>query len=310
MLTKEDQLIRRTGITASEAAVLVSGMNTFGRSEHDLYLAKTTDVVTVMTEPMEMGHELEPVILRRLAKKKNFALAWPCRSTRHPEHPLVIATPDARVLVDGSGTPGSIQDVASLDGTAFSDELAEAKAVGFGGFATWNADEDNVPESVYLQCTMQNFVLRTKRVHVGALMGTQVKTYVVEYDDGARELAEAVCERVEQWWRDHIVAGKPPRLDDSEGAARMIRELVGRRSNGVMLQASPEANEAARLYFEAKRDLDAAESKKREAQSNLIAMIGDADGIVGDGFRATNKVRAAYDVNAYRVEAKRRFDMR
>jgi predicted phage-related endonuclease len=193
---------------------------------------------------------------------------------------------------------------------ACSDELAEAKAVGIGGFGVWNEEEDNVPEHVWIQVVMQCHVMAAKRVHVGALMGTQVKMYTVEFDDDARTLAEAVTERIEQWWRDHIVANKPPRLDGSEGASRMVRELVGKRSNGIMLKASAEANEAARLYFEAKRELEAAEEKKREAQNNLIAICGETDGIVGDGFRMTHKLRAAYDVDAYKVEAKRRFDMR
>lgn len=310
-LTDADHAIRATGISGSEVAILVGGVNTFGRTEHDLYASKVLGVRVEQTEQMEMGHELERPILRRLARARNLTLAYPCATTRHPKFPLCLATPDALVLdapeftglmLEGERAEAALRTHAIV-------ALGEAKAVGIGSYSVWTENPEEVPENVYVQTVWGCFVRGLPRQYVGALIGTQVNTYVVEYDDAARDLAEALRERVEQWWRDHIVAQKPPRLDGSEGASRMVRELVGKRSNGVMLKASAEANEAARLYFEAKRDLEAAEERKREAQNNLIAICGETDGIVGDGFKMSNRVARGYHVNAYDVPASRRFRM-
>jgi predicted phage-related endonuclease len=308
MLTSEQLSMRKTGLTATDIVTLCDPPPfKEARTEHDLFIEKTMDVPPrESTEAMELGHELEPVIIRRVAKKLGLAVAYPATTIRHPDYPLFMATPDAHV-VDAPDLAGTVMD-ESVKYERIG--LVEAKAVGVGAMSHWEEDDEVVPDYVYLQCVVQMWVRKLPFVIVAALMGTRFVTHRIEWGPGEDELAEAIRERGERWWRDHVVARKPPEIDQSEGASRMVRALVGKKHNGAIIQAGPEAEHAARMYAEATAQIKEAEARKREASTRLIEIIADNDGVQGNGWRAKHTMRKGYEVAAYEVKEGRTFDLR
>jgi putative phage-type endonuclease len=285
-LTAAQIEIRRSGVTASDVRVL-TGYDPYGRTVHDLYAAKVFGVDSYRdTEATRIGLAIEPIVIAETARKKGLQIAHRVDMTvRHPAHPTRIATPDAFLL---------------------GPELIEAKVVGFHAAHEWGESEvGEAPDWVVIQVAWQMIVTEAKRVHVGALIGTEVRTYTVQRDPA---LDQVLIEQADRFWTDHILAKRPPDVDGSEGSRRMLKAQWP-RSNGTMIQAGPHAESIARRYFAAKHVIDAAEKEKELASQELIALIGDNDGITGDGWRGLLKLREATDV-AYRRDAYRHWDIR
>jgi predicted phage-related endonuclease len=295
VLTYDQIRLRKTMITATDARVL-AGLDPYGLTAHDIFLNKCTDEPSrfEVTEAMEIGNDVEPITLKHLARKRGITLV-PCSTVVHPTVRHHGATPDAlQPVVDGA-TP---------------EYGAEVKAVGYRFSREWDPDNDEgFPDWVLPQVTWAMHCTGASRWYVGAIIGTMIGTWVVERVHVA-EFEEALVELADKFWVDHVLTKKPPRIDASDGAYRMVKAIVGKGSNGTMLKASPEAEQAAQLYFEAQKELKAAEAKKQEAASNMIAVCGEFDGVRGDGWRLFHKPAAGYRVEAYDVEPRRKFDLR
>jgi len=297
MLTEAQIALRKTMITATDARVL-AGLDPYGRSLHDIWVSKCLDEPPFEpTEAMMLGNDIEPVVLKHLARKRGITLV-PSTTVVHPTIAHHGATPDALAPTKDGESP---------------EYGAEVKVTGFRYANEWDVtdEQEGFPEWVLPQIAWGMHCTGAKRWYVGVIIGTTIGTWVVEWSEVA-ELVDALVEVADRFYIDHVVPRKPPRLDDSDGASRMIRAIVGKTSNGVMLKASEEAEAAAKLYFQAKKEMELAAAKKQEAMSNLIAIIGEADGVKGDGWRALHKLQAGYHVDPkpYDVEPMRKFDLR
>jgi putative phage-type endonuclease len=274
MLTAEQIELRRTGVTATDAAI-IAGVYPYGRTVHDVYLEKlgAADAVT-QTPAMALGHRLEPVALALLAEEFGLTIR-PGKTEKHPIQTWCIASPDGDVLEnDGK------------DRVA----VAEAKAVGLRMAARWgeSGDPETIPDEVRVQVAWQMIVTRTPRAHVVALLGTEARFYELQHDE---DLAGALLEMGDTFYRDHILARVPPEVDGSEASARMVRGLF-RRARLGLIKAPVEAEGLVRDYLRARSLLDDAERAKTAAQAKLCALIGEAEGIEAPGFVATWKARA------------------
>jgi predicted phage-related endonuclease len=309
-LTEADLALRRTLLSGTDmVAIFCDPVCADGRTEHDVYLSKVgEESASEPTEAMQVGHEMEPGIVRMLAKKHSLALAYPCPSMRHPRHEWVGCTPDAMVL----HAPGRVGIVGPFGktppdcGTAIG--ICDAKAVGVHMMEHWH--EPEVPGHVLVQLLWGAFVTGVDTMFVAALLGTEVKTFRIDIGADEREAIQALREAGEKWWRDHVIAKKRPEIDQSEGASRMVRALVGKKHNGAIIQAGPEAEHAARMYAEASAQIKEAEARKREASTRLIEIIADNDGVQGVGWRARHTSRRGYMVPSYEVKEGRTFDLR
>jgi predicted phage-related endonuclease len=290
-LTDEQIAIRRTGITATDVVVLAGLSPHKSSSAHTVWAEKRgLEVQPLRGDRLALGHELEPIILRRLAARRDLTLlkGGTVRSRLWATH---IATPDAFHTPRGT-----------------SQAVAEAKAVGFGFASNWGEDDTEVPDHVFAQVQWQMHVCALDLAYVGALIGTEVRTYVVPLD---LETVGALVETADQFWTDHVKTGKPPAIDGSEGAGRMLRGLFPRQ-RGPTVKASADAETAARRYFGAKQDVDEAGARVEEARQLLMVACGEAEGLKGDGWRLLWKHVEAREVTPkpYTLAASRRFDMR
>jgi predicted phage-related endonuclease len=308
-LTPEQMFLRRQGLTASDIVAL-SGTVPFKRkkSVFDVYMDKVhPDKVkpTEITEAMELGHEAEPLIVARVAKKLKLAVTYPQTTVRHAKIEWAMATPDAKV-VDSAECAGRVMTAPAHD-VVHDVGLIEAKLVGLYVADCWGDTDDienGPPDFVYTQCCWQMFVTVMPFCIVGAMIGTEIRTYRIGFDASASEYAEALVEIGAKFRTDHVLTGRPPPVDGSEASREMLAALF-RKSNGVYLKADEDAEEAARLYFDAKRRMKTAEQDADNAKTVLMAKTTNADGIVGDGFRFTWKERKGYHVDAYDVPSQR-----
>lgn len=300
-LTPRQLEIRRTGVTATDVVVL-SGLPYYGRTIHDVWRSKILgDEVLEETEAMSLGNELEPMVVRRLAAKRGLVVVPrpPDEMTVvHPTKPTHIATPDA-FLARGHG----------LGITA----LGQAKVVGAEAMRRWGPsnDTDQIPDAVFVQVAWELHVTGLPVDCVGALVGAEVRTYDVRLED-VEDLVEQLEETADRFILDHVVTKKPPPVDGSAGAERMLRALHP-EPTGPRRRAGPQTEAAARAYFEARAAEREVKKAIARAKQELMAFCAGAEGIVGDGWRLKANMRAGYEVGpkaGYAVAPRRRFDCR
>lgn len=293
MLTERQISIRRTGITATDIRVLV-GLDPHGRTPHDVWSSKCLGVDDYRsTEATELGDELEPIVIRRLAAKRGLRILPRPQdemTIRHPDHAHHVATPDA-----------------------FFDQpsIGQVKVVGMHNVHLWGVDDDagQIPDYVLVQVGWEMHVSGSDIEHVGALTGTEVRTYTIDRaKDGIDDLVGSLAEEADRFWTDHVLTKTPPPIDGSAGAKRMLAARWPRQRTG-MVKAGPDAEQAARAYFEAKAACEAAETSKELAAQRLKEMTRDFEGLDGDGWRLLLKWRepTSYTVDK---EGYRHFDCR
>jgi predicted phage-related endonuclease len=274
VLTAEDQALRRTWIGASEAPILV-GVSPYARTVHDVFLGKVSaPAADEQTPAQAFGHMVEPIALRLLAKERGLELSGQRICPRR--HPVldVGATPD-ELVVDKSG-----KVVA----------LAEAKAPGLQAVERWgeSGDPEGVPDEVLVQVTVQMAVCHVPLTHLVAVLGNEPRFYVVEYSES---LAQAVLEACQRFWDRHVVPRVPPPVDGSDGADRMLRGLFPK--NRTPLRAAPASAAAlARMFLQAREQRLEAEKRETLAKQQLELLLGEDEGLQGQGWRATWKTSA------------------
>lgn len=211
------------------------------------------------------GHLLEPVI-RELSKDLyGWALA-----PRDYSKPLVVmderrewcaASPDDLLADQDAGI-----DYKSVDPRG---------GVGYGEEGT-----DQVPPDVLIQCVHYMAALDRPRWYVVAYFGgNDLRRYVLARDLELESMWTEACAR---FWVDYVLAKRPPPPDSSEGYLSWLMER--RKPQGETLQATPEAEKWARQLASAREAIAKAERAESEARNQLVALLGDAQRLVGDGW--------------------------
>ena len=304
-LSKEDLALRRTGITASDVVIL-AGEGRYGKTAHDVYASKVFDNYAFgpMTEAQRLGHKLEPIIVAEVAERDSLAIEYPRPTIKSAKHPIAIATLDGCIL-DGL-LPGTYlgESYEQLNIESKRVGALEIKVVGNQMLKDW-ADE-KVPDYVQLQVQWQLLVSDMRKAIVAALMGTEIKTFPITYDE---EIGGALLEIAERFWMDHVLKRAAPEIDGSDGAERYIKARWPRHER-PMLQADNEIEQLAQEIFALKGRRDAAEADVALAQQRMMDIVKDAEGIQGDGWRLIYRLGNESYVAAHMRKASRKFDLR
>ena len=294
-LTAEQIAMRRTGITATDIRIL-AGLDPHGRTAHDVWVSKVLEEAPLAeNDARSIGEELEPIVVRRVAKRRGLTLL-PGDTLRSPRYPTHLATPDA---------------LEAGPSSAFR-SLVQAKVVGYHMMHNWgpDGDDEGVPDYVLVQCAWEAHVTERPVNHVGALLGTELRTYVIDAErDHLENLVGPLIEIADQFWADHVLPKRAPPLDGSEGASRMLRAMFP-RNRGPMFRASEQVEEIAKRYFAVRAALKPLEVELEQHEQLLKLATGEAEGIKGDGWRLYYRWREPVDVPAYTRKGFRQFDMR
>jgi predicted phage-related endonuclease len=278
--------LRRSLLTATDAPA-ICGVSRF-RTVHDVYADKkgigrpfTGNART------RAGTLLEPVILEMGRVEHGLPLIANADTIVDPVLTWLGATPDAFEVV-GDCREG----------------VGECKAVGYEMAEDWS--EDSPPDYVLCQVTIQMHVARVSRCRVLGLFGTELRLYTVERDE---DLETAILERMDEFRRLHIETNTPPTPDGSEAAARLLSGLFP-RSRGRYVDATPALDTLAHQIIELRAQEADIEKRRKVLEQEVQGVLGEAEGVEGQGWRCTWKTVEASEVKAYTRAAYRRFEVK
>jgi putative phage-type endonuclease len=268
-------------VGGSDVSALV-GLNPY-KTAHDVFARIVLGREDPETKAMRRGTLMEPVI-RELAREE-FGLEFVGpRKYRHA--PFLRASLDDVLVVSGE------------------EQVAEFKSVGpFAAGEYGEQGTDEVPTHHLCQAQTYLWVSKMPQAHLFALVGVDdMRRYVIRPDS---EFQAMLLEAAERFWVDNVLTGAPPAVDASESCARFLAERFP-RNGGELLRAKPEAMRWVEQLRVSREAVKAAEEAESEARNHLVALIGDADGLQGDGWKVTHRLvkgRAKTDWEAVAMEA-------
>jgi len=281
-LSEDWHQLRRNAISASEIAAVL-GISPWA-TPFSLYYAKKDDWRIPVTEAMEMGHRLEPVVadllFERLVDVQDQAVDLAKTGTWQADSPdWALATPDRlAVRWDGSGPNENVE----LKTTTVYDD--------------WGPDEsDEIPVHYRAQVQWQMYCTGLQRTHVGVLFkGNHFRHYVVDRDETDIQSMLAAADLFMQRLRD----GNPPPVDGSEATLDTLKRL----HPDLVDEDVTLPQHLIREWREASNDLTAAKARKELLANEIRAAMGDAargiDGSTGE----VVVVRQVFDRKGYTVE--------
>jgi predicted phage-related endonuclease len=185
-----------------------------------------------------------------------------------PEHQVVAASLDARVL-DGAERP-------PLD----------AKNVGWLKPTEWGEDgSDMVPPRFVVQLHAQMVCTGASSSYLAVLFGGRnFRLYCLQRDP---EIAGAIVDVAEDFWTRHVLADVPPPVDGSDEWARFLARRA--QESEAIVDSSPELDRWVEQLRQARAALEQAEALEKEARNHLADAIGSAAGLKGPWGRISYK---------------------
>lgn len=261
---------RRHGIGGSDAAAIL-GANPWS-SAFEIWLDKTGRVKEKEpTRAMEWGLLLEDAIAQRYTDRTGLASWKPDRLYQHSDHPFMVATPDRLVVGDPD--------------LGLQPRLVEIKTAGSYTEAEWGEEgTDQIPRQYLVQVAHNMAVLDVEVADVIVLIGgNDDRIFTVHRDRGFERILIA---RLWEWWDRFIVRGEEPKPDGSDGAAAWIRQLHP-SDKGPRIDATEEAQQLGEALAGVKGRIRSLEAEETLLTTQLKAIVGDASGMNGNGWRVT-----------------------
>jgi len=265
---------RRRGIGASDAAAVL-GVSPWATPltlfADKLDLADDIERRASL-EILEWGLALEAPIAARYARETGREPIDPGRFTivRSEQHPFMLATLD-RQLVDPDRGPG----------------VLEIKT------ASWmKRDEwlEEPPLEYQIQVQHQLAVTGCAWGSLAVLIGGQLFRWC-DVDRNDRFIDALIAKEAAFWQR--VEAREPPEPDDTTACLDLLRRLFPTHTAGKVVALPADADEWDQERVRAIEDEKAAQARRRLAESQLIAALGDAEiGLLPCGVRYSFKTIA------------------
>src|SRR5574343_86716 len=258
-LSDEQLATRRKGLGGSDMAAVL-GLDPY-RGPFDVWAEKTGRAQPMASNRFtRWGNILEGVIASEYAERNGVALIG-SSTVMHPRRPWQVGTPD-RLVYERPDVP---------------DRGLEIKARGLRQAWKWGTESEGaagVPDEVACQCDWYLSLTELPRWDVAVLLdGNDYREYKLERDG---DIEGAMRDAGERFWRDHVLADKPPAFDGGNAVWSYLRErLAGSEKRSV--EPSPQV-EALALELEATiRTITHAEKQKqvlRQKLTDLCAGLG------------------------------------
>lgn len=261
---------RRQTIGASEVAAIL-GMSPW-ESAYSLWAKKVYgDTSTDEPEWQEWGNLIEPLICDKYAAETGRKVVDHGRyAVRYSETcPHLSATLDREVLAFDERGPGCM----------------DAKNVTAYKASDW---QDGAPLVYQIQLQAQMEVTGYRWGSLAALIGGNTFRWCdVERNDAFIAMMRT---KIAAFWK-LIETKTPPPIDGSLSTAEVLKRLYPKDS-GESVELPREAADWTAMYERAQADIKDAEERKRLAQSQIIAAIGDATiGVLPDGTKWTYRTQ-------------------
>lgn len=265
MPVEVDHESRQTRLHSTDVAAIL-GLEGARKSSHTVWLEKTGRLEPwTGNSATEAGKYLEPSILD-YAEEQLGPLERNVRCEAKGLSFPLVSTLDARVKSTCVPT--------------------EAKTTGIVGpvFGEWGDEgSDIVPQLYLVQTSIQMLCSEADMAYLFALIGGRgFVSYRIQRDD---EVIAAIVEQCDRWWDQHITKGIEPAL--SEPIPLEVLKRI-RRQPEKTVDLYEDAELVVSEFENAKAIKSSAEKAHAEAQSKLIALLGDAEaGTLPDGRKVT-----------------------
>jgi putative phage-type endonuclease len=208
-------------------------------------------------EMWELGHALEPIIADAYTHKTGRSLRRVNRMLSHAEHSWAFA---------------------SLDRVAVGERrIVELK---WAPHRRWVDGPEPVPPDVADQVQWQLLVTGYPVADVAVLTGSRVEIHELEADRGYQDDLLFLARD----FRQHVLEGTRPPVDGSEATRRALARLHPREA-GTILAPSLEMDAIALQLRDAKAAAKDAADQQATLENAIRALLGDAPGVEGDGYR-------------------------
>ena len=268
-LTEEQKKLRRTAIGSSDIGTIL-GLSPYAPIE--IWRQKVEGYDRPDNPDMERGRFLEPAVADWYAHRTQTFLEDPGTMVC-PTNPLVVATPDriAHKLLSGE-KPWTVE----LKTCSRSDDL----------WGTPGTDE--IPSHYLAQVQWELIVTGHERADLAVLKwGRTLDIFTIPAD---RELQASLVQMGTEWWDRYVKTATPPPVDGSDEYAAFLKHRFP-KDERPMLSATAEVEARATAL----RELEAEQKRvslATETQKNFLrAVIGDAEGIAGNGWSVSWKAR-------------------
>lgn len=165
----------------------------------------------------------------------------------------------------------------------FKDLIVEIKTADGSRREFWGEEgTDEVPESYLIQCAWYLMLTERNRCDLAVLIGgNDFRIYTIYRNI---ELEKKLKFAAERFWARYITGDQTPKITDSDQFSRYLVEKY-RKGNGVILEADSALYEKAKKLKETNDQIKSLEKVKHEIENEFKFLIGENEGIAGEGFK-------------------------
>lgn len=266
-LSNDDLARRRLGIGSSDVAQILGISPYENAGPMAVYVDKLgldadssdddgDDTADTFSDELELGHELEWPLIQYYARKNRLDVR-PGGTVQHVAHEWMFANVDG-VATDAAG-----------------DLMVEAKCVGFSHFRDWDTKaDDGIPNYVRVQVAWQMACRNVDRAHVVAMIGGPAGFHVFEVLRDL-ELEAMLIERCGEFWRDVVVARKPPELDNTQPTRALLdAKYPAPKAEPVEVAAPEDMDVIAEKRIASAHAEELGKAEKRTCDALLMEALG------------------------------------
>lgn len=253
MLTEKQIDARKQGIGASECGTVL-GLNRW-MSPYELWLIKTNRTVPCdISQKSEiiMGNLLEPVVATRYEQLTGEKLRCVKETKFHPKYPFILCHLDRKVV-------GKRKGIEIKTANPYSSEWGDAGS-------------DIVPESYIAQVQHQLAVTGYEEQDLALFRGTtDFRIYPFKPD---KDIIDYIEKKLYEFWNKNVIDDIAPEL-----TTRRDVEIAHPLNNGNFIDCDENSLKLLQELRDIRQSLKSAEEEKKSLETEIIKIIGAADGI-------------------------------
>ena len=277
---------RRKGIGGSDSALVCLKVTNKGKAYEktiiDLYHEKLgLEQPEVKNIAIDLGNILEPYVGDKFSEENpDWSLKRTVNGLVHPEYDFIGASLDG-ILTNVKTGEQAVFEVKTTDSTMKS---------------KW---DDNIPTNYYLQVQHYLAVTGFKRGFLGVLFGNrEYDQYEIPRDDNL--INEMINVHYIPFW-DCVKTKTPPPLEGDAITLQSVKKMFPEaKISGIFLPRETES--LIKTFQDCKTKISELEEVKDNAQAQLIAYLGEAEGGMLDNYIVSYKNRMGVDVDRLKTE--------
>ena len=278
MLTEKQLEIRKSGIGASESAVIL-GFSKW-RTPAELFMEKT-GVLSDEThsEAAHFGNVLEETVAQEYARRKECKVRRNNKTLRHKDHPFILCHLDR--VVEGEK------------------RIVECKTSSAYLADKWGEEgTDQVPEEYLIQVQHQMAITGYEVADIPVLIGgNQLKIYTIERD---QELIDIIIDQLVNFWENNVQKNIAPDFDYDHSTTEELLKRLHEGTDGTEIDITS-VEHWHKTKLEAAAKVKEYEAVVQGCKNHILAAVGNSASGIIDGVGSYNRKlvkRKAFEVSA------------